>query len=47
MNHEEFSIAFGEALFAIKFTISHKDLSEIFVEIDRDSDGWITYAEFF
>lgn len=31
----------------IKFNISEKDLKEMFVEIDRDGDGWVTYAEFF
>jgi hypothetical protein len=31
----------------IEFIISKQDLNEIFVEIDRDNDGWITYAEFF
>lgn len=47
MNLQEFSIAFADVLNIVQFIISQQDLIEIFAEIDRDNDEWISYAEFF
>lgn len=47
MNLQEFSIAFADVLNIVQFIISQQDLIEIFGEIDRDNDEWISYAEFF
>lgn len=47
MNQEEFSIALADVLEIVHFSIHQQDLVELFAEIDRDNDSWITYAEFF